>query len=487
MGIEEDSIIAVIGAGAMGSGIAQIAAQAGHKLIISDSNADALERSRAAIIASLEKLVARGKMTDSEKDDIVGRITWTSNLGDVAEARLVIEAIIENIDIKAGLFTKLANIVSPETILASNTSSLSINDMAATIDKPERFVGLHFFNPVPVMKLVEIIPGASTNPNVTSSLLALMKRWGKIAVLVRDVPGFIVNRVARPYYAEGFAAWGEGIDPALIDRALEGAGGFRMGPLVLADMIGHDVNYVVARSVYDAYDGKTRFRPQPSQQALFEAGMLGSKSGNGVYDYSVGLPEPAFVAPMSVASRIHVASRHEAIEGIMDLARAAGLEIVLDASLEPDSLRVDEAIIALGDGRLLAKQAGVDVLLDLARDYGKASCWVITAQDDQAAAATAGFAESLGKKVLRISDRPGQIVLRTMAQLANAAADAVMDDVASAEDVDAAMRYGANHPEGPLEWAEKYGMARVANVLDHIAEELADDMYRPSLLLRNAD
>lgn len=484
MDLDSDSTIAVIGAGAMGSGIAQIAAQAGHSVIIVDANVTALEHSRAGIGKSLEKLLARGKIAAEDKDAILRRLRWTTDLADVATARLVIEAIIENFEIKTALFGKLADVVSADTILASNTSSLSINDMATNINNPERFAGLHFFNPVPAMKLVEVVPGEQTDEAVTTALLALMKAWRKVGVRVRDVPGFIVNRVARPYYAEGFAAMGEGIDPALIDHALTITGGFRMGPLALADMIGHDVNYVVARSVYEAYDGKTRFRPQASQQALFEAGKLGRKSGAGVYDYGVDLPGPIFVTPGGAPAEIGIAVQHDGIKAIVDLARQAGIGVVTDTALPPDSLRVTDIVIALGDGSSLVSREGVDVVLDLARDYVDAATWVITARNDSAAGVAAGVAQALGKQLIQLPDRPGLIVLRTLAQLANAAADAVTDKVASAEDIDAAMRFGANHPEGPLEWAARTGHARVAAALDAIAGELKDDMYRPASFLK---
>lgn len=483
MNITGDSVVAIIGAGAMGSGIAQVAAQAGHKVILVDSHADALARSRQGIVSGLEKLVARGKMDADGKDAILGRLSWTSDMADVAPAGLVIEAIIENLDIKAGLFAKLGDIVAPDAILASNTSSLSITEMARTVSNPERFVGLHFFNPVPVMKLVEVVPGAHTDARVVDALLELMAQWGKVGVKVRDVPGFIVNRVARPYYAEGFAAWGEGIEPAIIDRALQDCGGFRMGPLALADMIGHDVNYVVARSVYDAYHGKTRFRPQPSQQALYESGALGNKSGKGVYDHKAALPQPVFVTPGDAPVRIEVPTQHSGVAVLVTLAREAGVEVVNAADLPADSIRVGAYVMALGDGRTLSQREGVHVLLDWARDFAKAESWVITSSDDAAAASVAGFAQCLGRKVLRVADRPGQIVLRTMAQLANAAADAVADEVATAADIDAAMRHGANHPQGPLEWTEQAGKRRVAAALSNMAETLGDELYRPAPLL----
>tara|TARA_R110000782_G_scaffold78276_8_gene155375 strand:+ start:31149 stop:32624 length:1476 start_codon:yes stop_codon:yes gene_type:complete len=482
MSIETDSTIAVIGAGAMGSGIAQVAAQAGHPVILVDTTHDALKRSRAGIADSFAKLVSRGKMTVDESETALSRVHWTTDMAEVAPARLAIEAIIENMEIKTSLFGQLEELIAPDAFLASNTSSLSINALANTIKRPQRFTGLHFFNPVPVMKLVEVIPGERTDEAVIASLLGLMQQWRKIAVRVRDVPGFIVNRVARPYYAEGFAALGEGIDPAIIDHALTSAGGFRMGPLALADMIGHDVNYVVARFVYDAYDGKTRFRPQPSQQALYDGGRLGRKCERGVYDYSADLPNPEYVEPATAPRAIEVAVKHGGIREIIDMTRDAGIAVSISDALPADSLRVDGCVMALGDGRSLATRGDADVLVDQARDFARASIWLVTAKSAIAAQTAASLTQLLGKQLLQIPDRPGQIVLRTLAQLANAAADAVTDAVASPADIDAAMRFGANHPEGPLEWAARFGYGRLSDTLENIARASGDDMYLPSPL-----
>lgn len=486
MSLNPDSIIAVIGAGAMGSGIAQVAAQAGHPVIVVDADGAVLERSRLNITKNLEGLVSRAKIDATERDAILRRMRWTVDLADVAPAALIIEAIVEDLRIKIQLFDTLVDIASDDAILVSNTSSLSINQMAENIRTPQRFAGLHFFNPVPAMKLVEVVPGNQTHEVVSAALLTLMAAWGKVGVRVRDVPGFIVNRVARPYYAEGFAALGEGIDPTVIDHALMSAGGFRMGPLALADLIGHDVNYVVARSIHDAYEGQTRFRPQRSQQALFESGKLGRKSGSGVYDYSADLPDPVYATPGSTPAAIDIAEHHAGIAQIVKLARAGAIETLIDATLPCDSLRLNGIVIALGDGRSLASRKNVDVLIDHARDYTLAPAWVITSRDDAAAHVAAGFAQALDKKLILLPDRPGQIVLRTLAQLANAAADAVADQVASAQDIDAAMRFGANHPEGPLEWATRFGHARLAAALDAIADALHDDMFRPAPCLKAA-
>lgn len=484
-GIAANSVVAVIGAGAMGTGIAQVAAQAAHPVILIDTSDEALERSRQSLEKSLAGMVERGRMTEAEAAELAGRIVRTTDMTRASTARLAIEAVVERLNVKQKVFAGLAAVMAGDAVLASNTSSLSIGALAARVPHPERFVGLHFFNPVPAMKLVEVITGPRTTPAAVEAAEAAMERWGKVAARVRDVPGFIVNRVARPYYAEAFAAWGEGIPAAKIDAALEGAGGFRMGPLALTDLIGQDVNYGVAVNVHDGYRGKTRFRPQPAQRALAESGKLGRKSGQGVYTYPPGRPEPTFVVPGTPLSAVQVAAEQREIGPLVTALRGAGVTCSVDARLTPDTLCVGDLTLAIGDGRTLSDRGDADVLVDHVRDFASASSVVVAARTSEAAATAAALFTAVGKRTLAIPDRPGLLVLRTLAQIANAAADAVIDEVASAGDIDKAMRFGANHPEGPLEWAERFGRERVAEALRHIAQGSGDAIYSPSPYLRS--
>jgi len=479
MEILSNALIAVVGAGTMGAGIAQVAATAGHPVVVLDTSTDALARGRDIVAKSLASSVKRGKVDAEEAEAIQARIQWTTDRAEAASAALVIEAIVELLDAKVALFTELETIVGPGAILASNTSSLSIREIAAALDRPERFIGLHYFNPVPSMPLVETISAITSSAAVVDAATRLMRAWGKKPVAVRDVPGFIVNRVARPYYAEGFAALGDSVPARTIDTVLTEAGGFRMGPLELADMIGHDVNYAVACSVYDAYGRRTRFRPQETQRALFDAGHLGRKSGRGVYYYGLPLPRPPYMAAYDPPASI-AASDAGLIAPLVDAARAANIPVRQDITLPRETLSVDGVILALGDGQQLAHRAGVDVLLDFARDFYTAKTLAIVAANDSAAAAAAGFLQAIGRKVLTLPDRSGQLVLRTLAQLANAAADAVVDDVASAQAVNDALRFGANHPEGPLAWAQRVGRGRVGAILQNLAVDSGDDSYLPS-------
>ncbi|WP_265415900.1 3-hydroxyacyl-CoA dehydrogenase NAD-binding domain-containing protein [Sphingomonas paucimobilis] len=458
----------------MGSGIAQVAATAGHEVVVVDRECEALVRGGQALTGSLSALVKRSRLSQGDADSIAARINWSTELADAASCDLVIEAIVERLDIKRGLFADLAALVGPAAVLASNTSSLSIAAMADGLPHPERFVGLHFFNPVPAMKLVEVVAGPATDPAIIERMTALMQRWGKHAVPVRDVPGFIVNRVARPYYAEAFLALDEGIDPATIDAALIGGGGFRMGPLTLADMIGHDINYAAASSVFDGMQPHTRFRPQPNQARLVEQGLLGRKTGKGVYDYSVE-PAPLEAAVIQPAGEIDIAPDAGAFGWMLQSAHCRPND-----RLAPGSISVDGVVMAYGDGRPLSQRADVDVLLDHAEDPAACPVLIATARNSRSAEAAGRLASRLGKRLVLLPDRPGQIVLRTLAQIANGAADAVEDGVAPAQSIDDAMIYGANYPKGPIAWARGFGLAEVARTLAHIASATGDALYTPS-------
>lgn len=451
-----DQVVGVVGAGAMGRGIAQVIATSGARVTIVDLNQAALEAGRDAITQDLAGQVKRNRLTQGEADSVAGRIGWSTDYQSLADAGLVIEAIIEDMSIKTSLFRSLEGIVGPEAILATNTSSLSVTALARALDRPQRFAGLHFFNPATVMKLVEVVAGAATAPEVTERLIALARGWKKNPVQVRDVPGFIVNRVARPYYAEGFVALGEGVaDAQTIDHVLKVNGGFKMGPLELSDLIGHDVNFAVAQSVYNAYFGKARFAPQLTQGDLVTAGRLGRKSGRGFYDYSRPLPEVAY----------------------------------LTGEWGGDPAQV---ILQQTDGRsanrLAAELNRPVALFDWSRDPEAGTLAFSVSQQGREAALSAAVAHAAqaGKQAVLLADRPGMLALRTVCQLANAAADAVRDGVASGSGIDQAMQYGANHPAGPLATAQAIGPAEVVAALAYIAEETGDPIYAPSEVLRRA-
>lgn len=285
--------IGIIGSGAMGAGIAQVAAAAGHDVVIYDAREDALTTARDRLHETLGKLVAKGKMSASGSTALFGRIAWAGTLGALKDSDLVIEAIVEDEGVKKELFRTLSALVSDQAVIASNTSSLSVSALAAACQKPERFLGLHFFNPAPLMPLVEVIPALQTDPGLPPRMSALMDQWGKRPVLARDTPGFIVNRIARPYYSESLRILEEGIATApQIDHIMKEEGGFRMGPFELMDFIGHDVNLAVTESVWQACHHEPRYQPSFTQRRLVDAGWLGRKSGRGFYDYRDGTPVP---------------------------------------------------------------------------------------------------------------------------------------------------------------------------------------------------
>ncbi|MCA0154327.1 3-hydroxyacyl-CoA dehydrogenase NAD-binding domain-containing protein [Winogradskyella vincentii] len=297
--------VGIIGSGTMGSGIAQVAATAGCSVKLYDTNIDALHKAENTLDKILSRLIEKGRIDSAEKSRIQSNIDYVNSLHELGNSNLTIEAIVEDLDIKKKVFEHLETYVSEDCIIASNTSSLSIASIASALKKPERCIGIHFFNPAPLMKLVEVVPAIQTSEEVLSKSVDVITNWKKTVAVAKDTPGFIVNRVARPFYGEALRIYEEGIaDFATIDWSLKTIGGFRMGPFELMDFIGNDVNYAVTESVFTAFYFDSRYKPSFTQKRLAEAGYLGRKSGKGYYDYSEGTAKPNPIEDKTLGDKI---------------------------------------------------------------------------------------------------------------------------------------------------------------------------------------
>jgi 3-hydroxybutyryl-CoA dehydrogenase len=496
-GLPGDAIVAVIGAGAMGGGIAQVAAQAGHPVRLFDTRIGAAERAKDAIGQALAGLAARGKVDAAAAGAAAARITPVHALGDCVSAGLVVEAIVEDLDTKRNLLRELEVVVPQGTILASNTSSLSITALAAGMKAPGRIVGMHFFNPVPLMQLVEVVSGLATDPAVADAVHATAAAWGKAPVHATSTPGFIVNRCARPFYGEALRLLAErAADVATIDALMREAGGFRMGPFELMDLIGNDVNFAVTCNVWEACFRDPRYAPSVLQQERVAAGYLGRKSGRGFHDYRPDAARPAACseAPQPAPSRIVLHGDTGIASPLVERIAAAGVAIERQAARAgfPDGgMAIGDAWLVLSDGSTATARAAATgipdlVLFDLALDYASCSRLAVAAADgcDPAAfAAAVGALQAAGIAVSRLDDVAGLAVLRTVAMLGNEAADAVTLGIASAADVDIAMRKGVNYPRGPLAWADAVGVGRIRQVIAHLQAHYGEDRYRISPLI----
>ena len=499
--LPKDSIVAVIGAGAMGAGIAQIAALHGHRVQLHDTRMGAGDAAKRGIAEMLDKQVAKGRLAVAEAHAAVARISTVVTLPDVCVAQLVVEAIVEDLAAKRELFERVENVVDPQCILASNTSSLSITGLGAQAKHPERIVGMHFFNPAPLMPLVEVVKGLATASSVAETVHATALAWGKTPVYASSTPGFIVNRCARPYYAEGLRLLNErAADVATLDAVFREAGGFRMGPFELIDLIGLDVNLAVTKSVWAAYFNDPRYAPSVLQEERVTAGFLGRKSGRGFYDYAPGAakPEPSTESKQPAPARVTVHG---------DLGIAAPLaERIAAGGVTVDRARADSrfptgaihipgsaggAWLALTDGRTATRRTsdcGVRdlVLFDLALDYSQAPRLAVARADtcsDTAFAAAVGALQAGGIDVSRLDDVAGLAVMRTVAMLANEAADAVVQGVASPEAIDIAMQKGVSYPRGPCAWADAISASTVRDTLANLVGHYGEDRYRISPLI----
>lgn len=492
--LNPSTVVAVIGAGTMGAGIAQVAAAAGHRVRLYDTRRSAMEQGLAGIRKGLDRQVERGRMDRAQCDRLLANIQPAGQIEALADAGLVIEAIIEDLATKRSLFRQLESLCGEQTILASNTSSLSITAIGAALARPGNLAGMHFFNPAPAMKLVEVVSGVATRPAVAGCIHATAAAWGKHPVHARSTPGFIVNRVARPFYAEALRLLEEGrSDCATLDALMRECGGFRMGPFELMDLIGQDVNYAVTRSLFEAFYQDPRFLPSLLQKELIDAGRLGRKRGEGFYPYGDGAEPPALATagPATAPAEIEITGDLGPAEPLIRRWQDAGIQ-VHHRGKGRGHILAGSTRIALSDGRSATRRALDEgtpdlVLFDLALDYATASRIALSVADQsggQAPESATGLFQAAGIAVSVLDDGPGLPVIRSVCMLANEAADAVLLGVCDAAAADTALRSGVNYPLGPLAWADRIGPARVLQAIENLQQAYGLDRYRPSLLLR---
>jgi 3-hydroxybutyryl-CoA dehydrogenase len=501
--------LGVVGSGTMGSGIALAALYTNMVVTLYDISAEMLSRAKEYI----EKHLARKDMLIS-----LQHLNLTTNLEDLSGAGVVIEAAVEDLEIKKELFKRLDELCPPPTILATNTSTLPVTAIAAATCTPERVAGMHFFNPAPVLPLVEVIQGAQTSRDTLQTLVTLCEVLGKTAVIARDTPGFIVNRVARPFYGEALRLLGEQVAThEEIDRLVRMGGGFRMGPFELMDLIGIDINLAAMQSMYEQSFGEPRYRPQPIQVQKVHQGALGRKSGQGFYSYGSETqkedPSPARTEKRSGSVQLTsgtwaprfaeicrktgyklingAASKPaQPLIGVATAGKSEGLEkliIQMDRSLLPET-----PIVCQCDDVTLTEVAtwirrperlvGFDGLFF--HNGPIATLVASPTLTPKTRAIVEDFIHSLGRVSVWIQDSPGLVLPRIICMLANEAAFAVGEGVAEMDVIDKAMQLGTNYPKGPLAWAKELGYTHVTDVLDHLQFEYGEERYRIAPLLR---
>jgi 3-hydroxybutyryl-CoA dehydrogenase len=483
-----DLVVGLVGCGVMGRGIAQIAALAGAQVRLTDGREGAAQAARQELIATFARLTEKGKLDNAAAAAAGERLHACNGLADLAGSHVIVEAIIEELGAKKSLFSTLEGIVGPDTILATNTSSLSVTSIAAGLKHPERVAGFHFFNPVPLMKIVEAIGGMLTAPEVVDYLLALGKQWGHAAVRAKDTPGFIVNHAGRGYGTEGLRVLAEGITSVTtLDNILRDTAGFRLGPCELLDLTALDVSHPVMESIYHQYYEEPRFRPQVLTRQMLTAGLLGKKVGRGFYRYdaqgkkeTIAEETPAPLPPAQVwLSR----ARPELAERIATLIAGAG--VTLESGERPS----DEAlciVTPLGDDATTCcvregldgrRTVGVESLFDLSR---RRVVMTTPATDAEYLAMACGLFSAAGTPVSVIRDSAGLVTQRVVAHIINIACEIAQQGIAEPGDIDRAVTLGLGYPLGPLAWGDQLGPVTILTILKNLEEQTGDLRYRAS-------
>ncbi len=506
------SVIGVIGAGTMGAGIAQLACQAGARTLLHDPIPEALTRGAQKVRDGIEREAARGRMTPEDASAATARLEVAHELRGLAPAELVIEAAPERIELKADLYRGLSEIVSEDCVLATNTSSLPVTAIAASATHPERVVGMHFFNPAPRMRLLEVIAGMRSGERALAIADATGRAMGKDVIRATDGPGFLVNRCNRPFGLEALRLLQEQLaDVPTIDRIMRQEGGYPMGPFELSDLVGVDTGFDVSRSFYELSFGEPRWRPSTIQARMVAAGLHGRKTGRGYYDYSGDGPYRPEDPPPPQAAKPEVGSGLLVISGegvlaseLREAASAAGYRVYADENRAPDELPAlivecdssSELPTDLGGPRLFALSRGSLATLDpggssvgfhVLPPFEEASLVELTRTESSSPTVVARaehFFGVLGKHVVWVGDAPGLVLGRIVCQIINESAFALGEGVGSARDIDTGMVLGLNHPRGPLEWADMIGLDHVLAVLEALSREYREERYRPAPALR---
>ncbi|WP_426215506.1 3-hydroxyacyl-CoA dehydrogenase [Pseudomonas sp. DWRC2-2] len=490
---DTSNTMGLVGTGVMGAGIAQIAAQAGVVVRLFDAREGAAQSARDNLSGTFAKLVSKGKISQTAMEAALANLRVVEAIDDLGDCDLIVEAIVENLDAKRGLLQQLEGIVSPACILATNTSSLSVTAIATGCRHPERVAGLHFFNPVPLMRVVEVIDGLATARKVGDALLALVARIGHRGVRAKDTPGFIVNHAGRAYGTEALKMLDESIaERGDIDRILRDGAGFRMGPLELLDLTGLDVSHPVMESIYNQFYQEPRYRPSPLTRQMLVGGRLGRKTGHGFYRYENGQlingPQPQPVPTVQQQPPVWIAT-----ENSEDYERLSALVINLGAHLEHAAQPSPEALCLLAPyGRDAtsacvrfdtdpARTLCIDLLTDLSR-HRTLMQNPLTSPAMRDAAHALLAADGVGVTV--IGDSVGFVAQRTLAMVVNLACDIAQQRIASVEDIDQAVQLGLGYPKGPLAWGDALGPRRILTILQRMSELTHDPRYRPSPWLR---
>ena len=485
--------VGIVGAGAMGRGIAQIAAQAGSHVKLFDIQDGAATKARESLELQWDKLLEKSKITATQASDYKQRIQATDTLQDLADCDLVIEAVVERLDVKQSLLGELEALVNPTAILATNTSSLSVTAIASALKRPEQFAGFHFFNPVPLMKVVEVIAGLKTSPSVCSDLATFAQQMGHQAVIAQDTPGFIVNHAGRAYGTEALRIASEGItDFATIDRILRDQVGFKLGPFELLDLTALDVSHPVMEAIYKQYYEEPRYRPSVITAQRLAGGVVGKKVGEGFYKYVNGMaqvtPEP--VTPVvPEMPPVWVSTRAVRRAELLQLLKNLGATIETGASPSAQALSIvaplgfDVTTVAIIERLDPARTIGIDMLIDDQLTKRRVLATNPATRADMRDAAHALFARD-GKPVSVIRDSGGFVTQRVVAHIVNIASDICQQGICTPQDLETAVTLGLGYPMGPLMMGDKFGPTEILEVLFNVQTVYGDPRYRPSPWLR---